>query len=227
MPIQIISPKVIKHDGTNFMSSVTGSFEYIDPTLNIAMTKSITTITFATQTGINNRHLNMGTTAPTDPKVQLYGAMQALMKSCVDNAEDIKNRIHQIVLNRTKPKSEEERVELMKMDFMNLKEWFMKDVRDSKIHREFKEYNSTSKLKPFSRAFNTFVLDRNKYTHGQLCFISPSYEFALEYIETPSHQKRYAIIDTDILSSYNNCYKEIRKVITEYNVIHQNKLLNK
>ena len=101
----------------------------------------------------------------------------------------------------------------------------MDDVRASKIYQEFKEFNSTKKLKPFSQAFNTFILDRNKYTHGNLCFISPSYDFALEYIETPSHQTRYALIDTNILLSYNNCYKEILKLIIEYTIIHQNKNL--
>lgn len=221
--MEILSPKLIRQVG--IMTSVTSSFEFIDPILNVPMTKSITTITFPVQTGINHQHVNMGSTSPTDPKVNLFGGMQGIMKTCVDNAEDIKNRIHQIVLNRTKLNSEEERVELMKMDFMSLKKWFMNDVRESKIHQEFKKYNSTKKLKTFSQAFNTFVLDRNKYTHGQLCFISPSYDFALEYIETPSQQQRYASIDTNILLSYNNCYKEIRDVITEYNIIHQTKTL--
>lgn len=219
--MEILSPKVIPE--VDIMTSVTGSFEFIDPILNVPMTKSITTITFPVQIGINHKHINMGKTDATDPKVILYGGMQGLMKSCVDNAEDIKSRIHQIVLNRTKPKSEEERVELMKLDFMKLKQLFMDDVRASKIYQEFKEYNSTKKLKTFSKAFNTFILDRNKYTHGQLCFISPSYDYALEYIETPSQKKRYALINTNILLSYNNCYKEILKVITEYNIINQTK----
>ncbi len=221
--MEILSPKVIKQVG--MMTSVVGSFEFIDPILNVPMTKSITTITFPVQIGVNHQHINMGTTAPTDPKVILYGGMQGIMKTCVDNAEDIKTRIHQIVLNTSKPKSESERIELMKMDFMSLKKWFMNDVRDSKIYQEFKKYNSTKKLKTFSQAFNTFVLDRNKYTHGHLCFISPTYEFAIEYIETPSQQKRYAIIDISILMSYNNCYKEIKEVITEYTIIHQNRNL--
>lgn len=219
--MEILSPKLIAP--VNIMSIVTGSFEFIDPILNVHMTKSITTITFPVRTGINHQHINVGNTHPTDPKVILYGGMQGLMKSCVDNAEDIKNRIQQIVLDRANLKSEEERVELMKLDFMKLKKLFMDDVRASKIYQEFKEFNSTKKLKTFSQAFNTFILDRNKYTHGQLCFISPNYEYALEYIETPSQQKRYALIDTDILLSYNNCYKEILKVIAEYQIINQAK----
>lgn len=222
--MELLSPKVIRHEGMNLMSIVTRSFEYTDPILNVKMTKSITTITFAEMTENNGMHLNMGSTETDNPKVILYAGMQALMKSCVDNAEDVKDRILGIVLRKENPKSEEQRAEIMKLDFMKLKKWFMDDIRNSKIYQEFEKYNSTKKLKSFSQAFNTFVLDRNKYTHGQLCFISPSYDYALEYIETPSQQKRYASIDTNILISYNNFYKEIIKVISEYNIIHQNKL---
>lgn len=176
--------------------------------------------------GPNNPTLNFPN-RPTEEQVKIFGGMQALMKSCVDNAEDIKERIHRIILSRVIPNSEEERVTLMKMDFMAVKQWFMDDVRSSKIYKEFSEYNSTQKLKPFSKAFNTFILDRNKYTHGQLCFNSPSFDYILEYIETPEQQKRYAHLNIDILKSYNACYKEILKVITEYNVAHQNKISNK
>jgi hypothetical protein len=165
-------------------------------------------------------------TSSTDERVKLFAGMQALIKSCVDNAEHIKDAIHQILISKSKPATEEERVELMKMDFMKLKQWFMDDIRGSKLYKEFSVLNSTAKLKPFSKAFNTFVLDRNKYTHGQLCFLSPAYTYILEYIETPAHQKRYAHIDTTILTSYNNFYIEIKKVINEYSVAHQTKQMD-
>lgn len=223
--MEILSPKIIKSDATTLVFSHTGSFEYIDPVFNVTMTKSITTLTFG-KFGHNLPPVEFAMTSSTDERVKLFAGMQSLIKSCVDNAEDIKNLIHQIVLNKSLPKSEDARIELMKMDFMKLKQWFMDDVRDSKIFKEFSEYNSTKKLKAYSQSFNTFVLDRNKYTHGQLCFVSPNYEYAIEYIETPAQQKRYAYIDTKILKSYNDCYIEIKKVISEYNVIHQNRILN-
>jgi hypothetical protein len=186
------------------------------------MTKSITTLTFG-EMGINPPPIEFGMTSATDERVKLFAGMQSLIKSCVDNAEAIKDIIHQILISKSKPTSEQERIDLMKMDFMKLKGWFMDDIRSSKIYKEFSVFNSTAKLKPFSKAFNTFVLDRNIYTHGQLCFLSPNYDFVLEYIETPAHQKRFAFIDTTILTSYNNCYIEIKKVINEYQVAHQTK----
>ena len=207
------------------MAGNTGSYEFVDPIHNLSMTKSITTLSIG-QMGANPSSITFGN-APDEEQIRLFGGMQALMKSCVDCAEDIKNRIHEIIINRATPSSEEERKELMKMDFMAIKQWFMNDVRSSKIYQEFSEFNSTKKLKPFSKAFNTFILDRNKYTHGKLCFLNPTYEYVLEYIGTPEHQIRYAMIDTDILKSYNSCYNIILNAITEYNIVHQQKRLSK
>ena len=207
------------------IASHTGSFEYTDPTFNVLMTKSITTLTFA-EMGNDPPSVEFGMTSSTDERVKLFGGMQSLIKSCVDNAEDIKERIHQIVINISVPKSEEERIELMKLDFMKLKQRFMDDIRNSKIYKEFSEFNSEKKLKIYSKIFNAFILDRNKYTHGQLCFLSPSYDFILEYIETPGYQKRYAYVEVNILTSYNNCFIEIKKLISEYNIIHQKRKMN-
>lgn len=217
--MEILSPRKINLPPLSIMVGTQGTFEFTDPIHGVTMTKSITTLSMG-QMGINNPTLNFPS-RPTEEQVRIFGGMQSLMKSCVDNAEDIKDRIHRIVLERTIVKSEEERVALMKMDFMAVKQWFMDDIRSSKIYQKFSEFNSTKKLKPFSKAFHTFILDRNKYTHGQLCFNSPSFDYILEYIETPEQQKRYAHLDIEILKSYNSCYKEILKVITEYNVIHQ------
>lgn len=221
----LLSPRRITLSTLSIIVSAQGLFDFTDPIHGTTMTKSYMTISIG-KMGPNNMTVGFPN-RPTEEQLRIYGGMQALMKSCVDNAEDIKQRIHGIVLSQTLTESEEERVALMKMDFMNLKKWFMDDVRSSKTYQDFSQFNSTKKLKPFSQAFNTFILDRNKYTHGQLCFNYPTFDYILEYIETPEQQKRYAHIDINILKSYNSCYKEILKVISEYNIVNQNKLMKK
>lgn len=219
--MELKSPRNIPLTECQFMGMVTGKFEYTDPIHNISITKQISTLDIAGTTNsikLDGSH--------TDERLQKYAGMQNLIKACVDNAEAIKDRLQQIVLNQKIPLSEERRIEIMKMDFMALKQWFMHNVRSTKIYQEFSKYDSTKKLKPFSQAFNAFILDRNKYTHGQLCFLHPDFLFVLEYVETPSQRKRYAYIDTETLISYNNFYKEIVSVITEYNVIHQKRVLD-
>jgi hypothetical protein len=221
--IEILSPPKITIPNGMMMLNHTSPFEYIDPALSVPMTKKIMTLAFGQMVN-NQQTLDLNMAKASEERIILFVAMQALIKSCVDNAEDIKDSLLQIVLRGSRPETEEERIKIMKMDFMNLKQWFMDDIRNSKIYQEFKNYTTTGKLKPFSKAFHTFVLDRNKYTHGQLCFIRPDYDFALEYIESPSQRKVYASIDKDVLLSYNLCYKEIFAVIQEYNIIHQTRL---
>ena len=220
--MEIASPKVITMGEGSIMGMVTSKYDYTDTLLDVVITKEIKTIDIGKMGFKPDPFVMDGT--HTEERLKEFGSMQMLIKACVDNGEAIKNRLLEIVLNRTsKPITEERRVEIMRMDFMNLKQWFMDDIRNSKIYQQFKNYNSTKKLKPFSRGFNTFIIDRNKYTHGHLCFLRPNLTFVIEYIETPSQRKRYAHIDSDIIKSYNNFYKEIISVITEYNIIHQTK----
>jgi septum formation topological specificity factor MinE len=225
--MEILSPKKIHIANGIIMFNHTSSFEYTDTILNVPMTKKIMTLSFGQRKNDNETTIDVGIAMgrPSEEQLIIFAGMQALINSCVDNAEDIKDRLLQIVLARSMPKTEEERIEIMKMDFMNLRQSFMDDIRKSKIYKEFEDYSSTGKLKPFSQAFHTFITDRNKYTHGQLCFIKPTYDFVLQYIETPGQKTVYASIDKSILLSYNNCYKEILKVITAYSVIHQTRTI--
>ena len=157
--------------------SVKANFTFKDPIHNVEMVKSVTTISLS-QPGVPNMNFP---NSPNDEDKTTYAGMQALIKSCVDNAEDVKNTIHNIIIRTQTPKDEEERKSIMKMDFMAIKQWFMDDIRNRKIYKEFSEYDSTKKLKNFSQNFNSFILDRNKYTHAQLCFISPNYDYAIDY----------------------------------------------
>jgi len=214
--MELLSPRKVVMPHYAIIASVQRDFEYIDPIFGVKMKKSISSLSIG-RDGSNISFPN----APTNDQLVKFAGMQSLIKSCVDNAEDIKDRIHTVMLNRVKPVTEEERVQQMKMDFMSLKKWFMDDIRTSKIYQEFSKYNSTKKLKPFSKSFNTFILDRNKYTHGQLCFEYPGYNFIIDYIQTPEQQRQYAYVDIQMLTSYNLFYQEIREVITEYTLIHQ------
>ena len=198
--------------------SVKANFTFKDPIHNVEMVKSVTTISLS-QPGVPNMNFP---NSPNDEDKTTYAGMQALIKSCVDNAEDVKNTIHNIIIRTQTPKDEEERKSIMKMDFMAIKQWFMDDIRNRKIYKEFSEYDSTKKLKNFSQNFNSFILDRNKYTHAQLCFISPNYDYAIDYIETPEQQNVYANINIEILKSYNEFYTKIQKVISEYQIAIQN-----
>lgn len=181
------------------------------------MTKSIDVI------AMNSEGVNYipGLKRPSSEKIIEFGAMQSLMKSCVDNAEDVKNTLHDMYLSRHRPSNEKERVEMMKIDLMALRKWFLDDILDSKIYQEFSKYDSTAKFKLFSKPFHQFVTDRNIYTHGKICIESPDFEYIIEYIDADTKYKELAYVAPEMLKSYNEFYKEILRVIKEYNHVCQ------
>jgi len=194
--------------------------EIEDPVTGVTMTKSVKTISMGT-IGVNPKPVKAHLISGTDPRVKNYEAMQGLMNNCINNAEDIKSSINSICMVANAAVGEEERAELMKKDFMWLKQWFMDDIRGSKLYKHFEHYDSTKKLKDFSRGFHDFITDRNKYTHGKLCFVSPEFHFAIEYIDEKTKKKTFAHINADVFKSYNNIYKQIIQFISEYHNVKQ------
>lgn len=222
MEIKPLVPVHIPNGGVVFTQS--SSFDYTEPILQITMTKRINVVNIGLM-DVEPNNINIDLSPLLQAQTIQFGAMQALIKSCVDNAEYVKNRLLDIALDIQKPKNEESRVALMKKDLMNLKSWFMEDVRSRKVYQHFKKYNSTKKLKVFSQSFNSFILDRNKYTHGQLCLIRPDYKFAIDYIDSPSQRQKYAYITIDNLKSFNDFYQIIVEVMNEYSGYQQSKII--
>lgn len=213
--MELLRPENINYNNA-FIASISSDFEYTDPIFNVKIQKRITTVNIVTNGTVVQFPNN-----PSEDQIINFAGMQSLMKCCVDNAEHIKDQLLSLLQKIMPPSNEEERIQQMKMDFMSLKKWFMDDIRSSKIYKKFTKYNSTKKLKPFSKIFNDFILDRNIYTHGQLCFKYPEYNFIIDYIKTPEQIQQYAYVKIEIIESYNLNYREIKEVISEYQIIHQ------
>lgn len=223
--MEIRSPKVVDtHHRVKFENSK--MYEFTHPVLDVTVTKKISILTVSEQRLDNGQvDFQIFTHVPTSNQLIHFEAMQSLIKACVDNAEDIKSRLLQILLSTLPTSKIEERAELMNKPFMNLKGQFMDHIRTEKVFKIVDEFNSTKKLKPFSKAFNTFILDRNKYTHGLLHFLTPNFDFVLEYND--GDNQKYAYINIEILKSYNDFYKEILRVLKIYNLIKQGNLIDK
>lgn len=223
--LELLRPQILKSSKMTLILAVNSVYEYTDPILNVTIFKTLRTITLG-EFGYPGKNVNWDMDKPSVEKLQAYSAMQSLAKTCVDNAEDIKSRLLEILINPRHKRSDGEKVEFMKMSFKKLKNLLMDDILNSKIYKEFATLNSTAKLKPFWKIFDEFIQDRNKYTHGHLCVIRPSFDYAIEFIDTDNKSK-YASINKDIFVSYCTCYMTIREVITQYNVIYQNRILGK
>jgi hypothetical protein len=223
--IELIRPQILKNNKMTLILAVNSVYEYTDPILNVTINKTLRTITLG-EFGYPGKNTNWDMDKPSAEKLQVYSAMQSLSKSCVDNAEDIKSRLLEILTHSRHRKNNVEKEELMRTPFKKLKNLFMNDVLTTKIYKEFTTLNSTAKLKPFWKIFDDFIEDRNKYTHGHLCVIRPSFDYAIEFIDNDNKSK-YANISKEVFVSYCACYMAIREVITQYNIIHQNRILGK
>lgn len=94
-----------------------------------------------------------------------------------------------------------------KLDFMGHRDVLSKILKSNKsagLINETKKYN----LKSVTTSFHKFILDRNKYTHGELMSWYPERKTILEY-ENEARQPEYGEVNKDILNSYISCYKDL------------------
>ncbi|MFT3911441.1 MAG: hypothetical protein QM737_18605 [Ferruginibacter sp.] len=214
--MSILSPNKINTTGRVIMT-YSKSFDYTDPILKVKLSKKIAMISISQKSF--NEHKSVDLEAfifsPDEEQILTYVAMQSLIKTCSDNAEDIKDRLLSINL-QLYPLTKDEREEIIKMDLMKLKDRFMEFLKQDQLLKTIDDYSSNQKLKPFRKDFDAFVLDRNIYTHGLLNILRPDFDFVIEYIDNSSKGKAHAYITPEILISYNNFYKEITKLIAAF-----------
>lgn len=100
-----------------------------------------------------------------------------------------------------------------KLDFMghrNLLSDIFKSKRVDWLNEILKEYDSKS----VTKSFFTLIMDRNKYTHGELMFWYPEKQTVIEY-ENDAKQKEYAVVNSDILNSYITCYGQLDELLNK------------
>lgn len=212
----LLSP--IKIDTVNkVVGSVPIDFEYIDRISGISIQKKTSTyfITNATWGDKGEINFTFHTIKPTPFQIENFVAIQTIIKSCADNAEHIKDALLNINLG-LKTLTDENRLDLMRMDFMKLKDRFIEYLKKDPLIKEIEEYSSNQKMKAFRKDFNQFVIDRNIYTHGLLGFLDPDYKYIIEYIDHHYGSKSYAIVSLETLKSYNQFYSEIQKLFEAF-----------
>lgn len=215
--MRLLKPIII--DSTNrIIASVPVTFEYTDHLTGVKMTKKASTLFISEERliGANAVTMAVNTSRITQEQFKDFIGMQTLIKTCSDNAEEIKDAILSINY-KILDKAKFDRDTITKMDFMKLKDNFMEFLKKDRLIKTIPEYSSNQKLKPFRQDLNNFVLLRNIYTHGLLNFLQPKSDLVLEYIDIQTRKKQYAYVSFEILKSYNNFYSEIHKLIIAFN----------
>lgn len=153
--------------------------------------------------------------------------LQRLVNTCINNAERIKEQALKANLTLFQ-KDIKGREEIMKMDFMKLKENFCDFLKKSSV-KEFKNLTN----KKIRRDFNDFIIDRNIYTHGiikllafpedfqknilgEMVLAEREYDFIIEYIDNIKRDKSFAFITKDIISLNEKVFLELSKLFQDF-----------
>lgn len=110
-----------------------------------------------------------------------------------------------------------------KLGFMNHRNLLSEIFKSKKIDW-LEEILSVYNVKSITKSFYAFIIDRNKYTHGELMYWYPERKTILEYMNE-SNTVEYGVVNQDVLNSFLNCYKELNelldKIITTYNSVYK------
>lgn len=215
-----IHPKIIDTE-KKIAFTITHNYDYFDPQTKITMNRKLSLL-FISKGDLLPIHLHevnteINTTPPNTEQAMKYFALQNLIKICTDNAEDVSHRL--LNINLKIPLTNKETissVNILRLNFMKLKDRFIEFLKKDVLINQVEKYSSNQKMKLLRINLNTFILDRDIYTHGQLHLFRPSSEFVIEYIDFLQNQKKYAIIDENVLKSYNDTYKEIIDLILAF-----------
>ncbi len=86
----------------------------------------------------------------------------------------------------------------------------IKSGKNDCINEVLKDYDAASVRK----VLDAFILDRNKYTHGDLVYWQGEKKTMLEYVNNVTYKPEYAIVNSDILNSFTDSYNELSKIFT-------------
>ncbi|CAA0235348.1 hypothetical protein [Tenacibaculum maritimum] len=101
----------------------------------------------------------------------------------------------------------------VKLDFMTHRQLLSDIIKSKKIDR-INDVSSGYDIKSVRRAMNDFILERNKYTHGELLYWYPEKKTLLEYLNSKG-ETEYAELNMDILNSFSECYVSLDKYLNK------------
>lgn len=68
--------------------------------------------------------------------------------------------------------------------------------------------------KSVTKSFHGFILDRNKYTHGELMYWYPEKKTLLEY-QNERGETEYGEVNQLVLNSFLQCYQELEEILDQ------------
>lgn len=157
--------------------------------------------------------INIGADVNGPEWFHLQTAMQEAVSGCNTLAESLLGSLRNFLIQYYN--NQEKTQQLMLMEFMKLRDELSNEVIKKDVRVEGAEgLKSQVEKKFFTKTFCDFITDRNIYTHGHLHVRWPEKKFIIKYIEN-KRENAYCEINTDIIQSYYDCYKYLKKTLEQ------------
>jgi hypothetical protein len=207
---QLLSPKVISFPPDAVWGTISHN-AFAEKKMGIDMPVQYSAM-MRLQKGDDGRYI-----IPIDPAVLFdkklvaqISSVKQIVKQASESAERLFDhlrdlnarlcRIHGLAEERDKYLTRENR-SFEKLDFMGHRYLLGEIMKSGKVTC-IAAVIEQDKLKKFRKNLEQFILDRNKYTHGEVLFYVDESATILSYINHTTHQAEYGIIDDTILKSF-------------------------
>lgn len=220
--INIDSPKIIKFDTKNGLNCKISHSIYSETKLGINLP-----VHYSLFMHLNERNLEGKLILPIDGNkllgeetIKMLIEIKTIVGKCSQIGEILNNKLkssndklqNETILANIFKKYEER---YHKLDFMGHRNLFSDIIKSKKVEK-INTFAENYNIKTVTKAFNDFILDRNKYTHGELMYWYPNRKTLLEY-KNVNGETEYGEVNQNILNSYLKCYNDLNSFLDKIN----------
>jgi hypothetical protein len=212
--ITLISPTVLHFDTTNGINCKMSHQMFTDTKLGVELPVNFSIFMNLLEKGQDGRFILPidGNAIFGEESVQMLHEVKSTIGQCSQIGELLFAKLKSVNLTFKNSELYNDIFEPLndkyyKLDFMGHRDILSKILKANKS-ANLKVVTDTYYLKSVTSSFHKFILDRNKYTHGELLSWYPERKTILEY-ENETRQTEYGEVNKDILNSYIICYKEL------------------
>lgn len=210
--------KPIKFTNQPILLTLSPDFQYYDLNLQVNVKSTLHAVMIFDLKEGETEEIKVPDFSKMDERIfTVYIKVQQFLNICANAGE----RINYKLLTLLPIMAPESRAsDLLKLDFMKLRNEFSERFKKNLTYRLDVMYDSSEKINKITSTFYDFVLCRNYYTHGVLKVLLPTEKYYIEYIEE-GKEKITAEINQNILQSFLDTADDIAYVLDQIRSFHE------
>jgi hypothetical protein len=221
--IEILKPNVVLFDTKNGLNCKISHQRFVEKNLGIKLPVKFSLFMNLTEKNEEGKFIIPfdGNIIFGKKTVEQINEINKIIGKCSQLAERLFNKLKSVndslksnaELSLIFAKYDNETKKYAKLDFMSHRE-LLSDIIKSKKIDLINKVSAEYDIKSVRCSLNDFILERNKYTHGELLYWYPEKKTLLEYRDSKG-EIEYAELNMDILNSFSKCYIELDKYLSK------------